>query len=128
MVVSGLSSEEELSRSSGAAEAGEVRVENPMALALSQRRLLTLKISQPIGVGIGGKVKEVLTAIPLREVDSIEVKRIALRQNITITVRGVEIPLETNAKANAGGLAEEFNRLKGGRLSGSTPTARDDVS
>jgi hypothetical protein len=35
-----------------------------------------------------------------------------LRQNITITVRGVEIPLETNAKANAGGLAEEFKQIK----------------
>jgi hypothetical protein len=113
MVVSGLSlGTREAGRSTAAAEAGEVSVANPMALALTQRRLLTLKISQPIGLGIGGKVKDVLTAIPLGEVDLIEVKRIALRQNITITVRGVEIPLETNAKANAAGLAEEFNRLK----------------
>ncbi len=113
MMVSGLQlGKQEVGRSSAAAEAGEVKVANPMALALTQRRLLTMKISSPIGLGIGGNVKELLTAIPLGEVDSIEVKRIALRQNITITVRGVEIPLETNAKANAGGLAEEFNRLK----------------
>jgi hypothetical protein len=113
MMVSGLQlGKGEVGRSSSAAEAGEVRVANPMALALTQRRLLTLGISAPIGLGIGGKVKELLTAIPLAEVDSIEVKRIALRKNITITVRGVEIPLETNAKANAGGLADEFKRLK----------------
>jgi hypothetical protein len=53
-----------------------------------------------------------MTAIPLTEVDSIEVKKIALRQNITLIVRGVEIPLETNAKANARGLADEFARMK----------------
>jgi hypothetical protein len=113
MVVSGLQlGKAEVGRSSSAAEAGEVKVANPMALALTDKRLLTLEIGMPIGLGIGGKVKDVLSAIPLADVDAIEVKRIALRQNVTITVRGVEIPLETNAKANAGGLAEEFNRLK----------------
>jgi hypothetical protein len=44
--------------------------------------------------------------------DCERVKKIALRQNITITIRGVEIPLETNAKANARGVAEEFGRAK----------------
>ena len=113
MMVSGLElGKREVGRSGSASDAAEVRVANPMALALTPRRLLTLKISAPIGLGLGGSVKELLTAIPLSEVDSIEVKRIALRQNITITVRGVDIPLETNAKANAGGLAEEFERLK----------------
>ena len=113
MVVSGLHlGKGEVARASAAAAEGEVRVANAMAVALTQRRLLMMRISAPIGLGLGGKVKELLTAIPLTEVDSIEVKRIALRQNITITVRGVDIPLETNARANAGGLAEEFNRLK----------------
>ena len=113
MMVSGLDlGKREVGRSSAAAEAGEVKVANPMALALTDRRLLTLRISSPIGFGIGGSVKELLSAIPLDQVDSIAVKKIALRQNITITIRGVEIPLETNAKANAGGLAEELERLK----------------
>lgn len=53
-----------------------------------------------------------LSAILLTDLDSILVKRIALRQNITLTVRGIEIPLETNAKADAGGLARHFERLK----------------
>ena len=51
-----------------------------------------------------------MTAIPLTEVDSIDVKKIALRQNITLTVRGVEIPLETNAKANANGVWPRSSR------------------
>jgi hypothetical protein len=113
MMVSGLDlGKGEVGRASGAAATAEVKVDNPMALVLTDRRLLTVKISAPIGLGIGGSVKELLTAIPIAEVDSIMVKRIALRQNITIVVHGVEIPLETNAKANAGGVAEEFDRLK----------------
>ena len=113
MMVSGLQlGQFQVAGASAAAEGGEVVVDNPMALVLTSRHLLTVKISAPIGMGIGGNVKEVMTAIPLTEVDSIDVKKIALRQNITLTVRGVEIPLETNAKANAKGLAEEFSRLK----------------
>jgi len=113
MMVSGLQlGQFQVAGSTAAAEGGEVRVDNPMALVLTNRRLLTVKISAPIGLGIGGNVKELLTPIPLAEVDSIEVKKIALRQNITLTIRGVEIPLETNAKANARGLADEFARVK----------------
>ena len=113
MMVSGLDLDKsEVQSSSDAASGAEVRVDNPMALVLTDRRVLTMKISAPIGLGIGGSVKELLTAIPIAEVDAIEVKRIALRQNITLLVRGVEIPLEANAKANGRGMAEEFDRLK----------------
>jgi hypothetical protein len=113
MMVSGLDlGKREVGRSTAAANAGEVRVANPMALVLTDRRLLTVRISAPLGFGIGGSVKEILTAIPLDQVDAIDVKKIALRQNITLRVRGVEIPLETNAKANAKGLAEEFGRVR----------------
>jgi hypothetical protein len=113
MIVSGLDlGKGEVGRATDAAATAEVKVDNPMALVLTDRRLLTVKISAPIGLGIGGSVKELLTAIPIAEVDSITVKRVALRQNVTIVVHGVEIPLETNAKANAGGVAKEFDRLK----------------
>jgi hypothetical protein len=113
MAVSGMDlGKSEVARSSAAASAGEVKVANPMALVLTDRHLMTLAISSPIGLGIGGKVKSLLSAIPISEVDSIAVRRIALRQNITLTVRGVEIPLETNAKADAGGVANAFERLK----------------
>ena len=113
MMVSGLDlGKREVGRASAAAEEGEVKVANPMALVITDRRLLTLAISAPIGFGIGGSVKDLLSAIPLDQVDSITVKKIAMRQNITVTIRGVEIPLETNAKANASGVAEAFTRAK----------------
>jgi hypothetical protein len=113
MAVSGLDlGRSEVAGSTAAAEAGEVRVANPMALVLTNRHLLTLAISSPIGLGIGGNVKGLLSAIPLSEVDSIHAGRIALRQNITLTVRGVDIPLETNARADLPGLARQFERVK----------------
>lgn len=95
----------------GGEQAG-LRLASPMALALTQTRLLTLKIGSPIGLGIGGDVKELVGSAPIEEVDSIEVKRLLLGKVITLTVGGVAIKLEANALADAKGLTEAFNRAK----------------
>src|SRR4051812_962899 len=70
--------------------AGEAGFElaSPMALAVTERRLLSLKIGSPIGLGIGGTVKELGSAGPLSEVDSIEAKRLAMGKRVRGTVRG----------------------------------------
>jgi hypothetical protein len=47
-----------------------------------------------------------------REVDSIEVKRLAAGKTITVTVRGLPFVLEVGAGANAKGVAEEFERAR----------------
>ena len=94
------------------AEQAEFRLESPMALAVTQRRLLVLKISSPIGLGIGGDVKELVSAVPVGDVDSVEVKRLLLGKTVTVTVRGVPFKLEANALADASGLAEAFSRTK----------------
>jgi hypothetical protein len=84
-----------------------------MALALTQRRLLSLSIGSPLGLGLGGRVKAIFGAAPLAEVDSIAVKRLLLGQVVTVTVRGSEIRLEANALAGARHLAAELVRAKG---------------
>jgi len=56
---------------------------SPMALVVTDRRLLTLQIGSPIGLGIGGEVKELLSAVPIGDVDSIRVKRLLLGKTIT---------------------------------------------
>jgi hypothetical protein len=94
------------------AEQVGVRLTTPMALAVTRWRLLTLRIGSPIGLGIGGKVKELLSAVPLTEVESIEVKRLVLGKTLTLTVRGVPIVLEANAAASASDLADAFARAK----------------
>lgn len=95
--------------------AGDVGFElaSPMALAVTQGRLLSLKISSPIGLGIGGQVKELVSAIPVDDVDSVEVKRLAAGKTITITIQGVPFVLEVGAGANAKGVAEAFQSAKG---------------
>jgi hypothetical protein len=101
-------------RAHGAAELVDLRLEAPMAVALTQRRLLTLRIGTPIGLGIGGHVKELMSAVPIGDVDSIGVKRLALGYTITLTVRGVAITLEANAASRARAFADTFERVTAG--------------
>jgi hypothetical protein len=95
-----------------AAQTAGFDLASPMALAITARRLLSLKISAPIGLGIGGNVKELVSAAPLSEVDSIEAKRLAVGKTVTVTVRGTPFVLEVGARANVGGVVQEFERSK----------------
>jgi hypothetical protein len=97
-----------------AAEAG-FRITSPMALAVSQRRLLAFKISEPFGFGIGGAVKELVSAVPVAAVDGITIKRLLLGKTITVTVRGVPFALEAGAMADAKGLVAAFERARDGQ-------------
>ena len=101
-------------RAAEAAGQAGMRLEGPMALALTPKRLLALSISNPVGMGVSGKVKDVLSSVPIEEVDSIEVKRLLVGSRITLTVRGVPMKLEAGGGARAKPLAEEFARLKAG--------------
>jgi hypothetical protein len=97
-------------RATDAAAAAGLVLRAPMALAVTQRRLLTLNIGTPLGLGLGGKVKELLSAVPLDAVDAVEVKRLALGYTILVTVRGTAFKLEANAASGAKGFAEKFER------------------
>ena len=96
----------------GAAEDAGFEITSPMALAVTNRRLLSLKISSPVGLGIGGDVKELVSSAALSEVDSIELKRLAVGKTVTVTVRGTPFVLEVGAGANAKGVAEAFEQAK----------------
>ena len=50
--------------------------------------------------------------MPVGEVDSIEVKRLAVGKTVTVTVRGVPFTLEVGAGANANGVAEAFEQAR----------------
>jgi hypothetical protein len=96
----------------GAAQDAGFELASPMALAVTNQRVLSLGISNPVGLGIGGDVKELVSAAPLSAVDSIELKRLAVGKTVTVTVRGTPFVLEVGAGANAKGVAEEFERAK----------------
>jgi hypothetical protein len=95
-----------------AAEDSGFEITSPMALAVTDRRLLCFKISNPVGLGIGGDVKELVSEAPLSAVDSIEVKRLAVGKTVNVSVRGTPFVLEVGAGANAKGVVEEFERAK----------------
>src|SRR3954452_7419631 len=94
-----------------AREAG-FELASPMALAVTQRRVLSLAIAAPIGLGMGGKVKDLVSAVPISEVDSIEAKRLAVGKTVTVTVRGVPFVLEVGAGANVSGVVDAFEQAK----------------
>jgi hypothetical protein len=106
-----LGSKQQAKAGAGAEQAG-LRLASPMAVAVTQRRLLTLKIGSPIGLGIGGSVKALLSAVPIADVDSVEVKRLAAGKVLKLGVRGAEVKLEVNAMTDANGVAEAVNRTK----------------
>jgi hypothetical protein len=95
-----------------AAERAQFALSSPMALALTAERLLSLKVTAPVGLGIGMKVQELLDATPLSEVDSIEVKRLAAGKTVKVTIRGVPFVLEVGAGANVKGVVEGVERAK----------------
>jgi hypothetical protein len=64
-------------------------------------------------MGKGGDVQDLVSAAPLSEVESIEVKRLLVGKTVTVTVGGASFKLEVGAGADAKGLAEEFARSKG---------------
>ena len=101
-----------ITQQTAAAELGGLQLANPMALALTDSRLIVFRISSPLALGKGGDIKELVSAAALHEVDSIEVKRLLLGKVVIVTVHGTAIKLEAGAGSNAKGLADEFTQRR----------------
>ncbi len=84
----------------------------PMALVLTNRRLMSLRISTPIGLGLGGTVKSVISAVPLEKVDTIESHVAGIAKTLLVSIGGQSFKLESNVSANTKELAEAFAKLK----------------
>ena len=97
---------------SGEVRRGErvgLRVEPNMAVALTQQRLLTLKVKISMGGTITG-VEEVLSSVPLSEVTSVEAKRFGLGGILVLSLRGGK-PVKLECRVGrARELAEAFSR------------------
>ena len=97
-------------KSRGGAEAG-LELTTPMALALSQKRLLVFGL-ETSAMGKPKGVKGLVSSAPLGEVDSISAKRLLLGKTITVALRGGEVKLEAGAGQDAKGLVTQFERAK----------------
>jgi len=98
-----------------AAAEGGLQLTTSMALALTDSRLVVLNASRPSAMGRGGDAKELVSAVPVTEVDSIELKRLVVGKVVIVTIRGVSVNLEAGPGANAKGLVDEFARREGAR-------------
>jgi len=67
-----------------AAQANGLQLALPMALALTESRLVVLAVSRPIAMGRGGDVKRLVSAVPLSDIDSIEVKRLLVGKVVIV--------------------------------------------
>jgi hypothetical protein len=96
------------------AEAAGFALASPMALAITDRRLLSFEMGAQAGMGVGGGVKELAGQAPLADVDAIKVKRLLMGKVVEVVVRGESFKLEAGAGANAKGVAEAFERSRAG--------------
>lgn len=93
-----------------AAEGAGFELASPMALAITEDRLLSLELgAAKTGVG-AGDVKRLAGAVPLAEVDGLKAKRLLLGKVVTVTVRGQEFKLEAGAGANVSGVVDAYER------------------
>jgi hypothetical protein len=100
-------------QSRAAKEAG-LQLTSPMALTLTDKRLLVLRISRPVAMGKGADVQDLVSEAPLADVDSIELKRLLAGKVVTVTVRGTSFKLEVGAGADTKTMADGFALAKAG--------------
>lgn len=93
------------------AEAG-LKLANPMALVLTDRRLLVLEATMPIALGKGGDIKSLVSSVPLADVESIQAKRLLAGGIMTVTVGGTAFKLEAGKGTSVKSLATEFERAR----------------
>jgi hypothetical protein len=96
------------------ADAAGIEIANPGAVAITPTSLVTMKVK----VSAMGAIKEivdVLSVVPLAEVDSLEVKRMGMTGVMQISARGGSFKLE-GKPGDMKALAEVFQNAKAGAV------------
>src|SRR3954452_22496533 len=92
----------------GHGEGGEVKLSSKMGIAITTRRLLIFKA----GGSMTLSAKELLSEVPITDVDSIEIGRGVVTKPITVRVRGQEFQLEAPRAAKTDQLLSAFAQAK----------------
>ncbi len=93
-----------------------IEIGNPGAVAVTPTSLVTMKVKVS-AMGAIKEVADVLSVVPLAEVDSLEVKRMGMTGVMQITARGGSFKLE-GKPGDMKELAEVFQRAKAGAAPG----------
>ena len=102
------SRDKKAAQAGGEPSADEVRLTSKMGLAITSRRLLIFKA----GGSMTLSAKELLSAIPIAEVNSIDVGKGVVTKPVTITVRGASFQVEAPRAANTDKLLDAFAQAK----------------
>ena len=90
-------------------EGGDVKLANKMGIGVTSQRLLIFKA----GGAMTLKAQELLTAVPVADVDSMAVGKGTMSKPVTITVRGESFEVEAPKASNPQKLVEALERAKG---------------
>ena len=94
------------------AEGAGIEIGNPGAVAITPTSLVTMKVKVS-AMGAIKEIADVLSVVPLGDVDSLEVKRMGLTGVMQISARGGSFKLE-GKPGDMKELAEVFERAKAG--------------
>jgi hypothetical protein len=89
-----------------------VALASKMGIAITQRRLLIFKA----GGAVTLSAKELLSAIPIEDVDSMTLGKAALSKPVIITVRGEPFTVEAPRAFNVNKMVEAFEQAKAGAV------------
>jgi hypothetical protein len=87
---------------------GAVQLSSKMGIGITNRRLLLFKA----GGAMTLSAKELLTAVPIADVDAIDVSKGVVTKPITLTVRGDAFQVEAPRAANTDKLVAAFEQAK----------------
>ena len=107
--IAGARRDKKAAEADAAGEGGDVKLANKMGIGVTSQRLLIFKA----GGAMTLKAQELLTAVPVADVDGMEVGKGAMSKPITITVRGESFEVEAPKASNPQKLVEAFERAKG---------------
>ncbi len=89
---------------------GAIELSSKMGIGITSQRLLLFKA----GGAMTLSAKELLSAVPIADVDSIEVGKSMMMKPVTITVRGESFQVEAPKASNTNAMVDAFTRAKGG--------------
>lgn len=93
------------------AEAAGIEVGNPGAVAITAEALVTMSVGVSM-MGAIKEVKEVLSVVPLGDIDALEVKRMGMAGVMEISAGGGTFKLEGSKVDDMREVAEAFERAK----------------
>lgn len=101
-------------KAAGDAPDGAVQLSSKMGIGVTTRRLLLFKA----GGAVTLSAKELLTAVPITDVDSIEAGKAIVTKPITLTIRGESFQVEAARAVNTDKLVAAFTQAKAGAAQG----------